>query len=189
MLATALINMAPGDFAAQVTIPSIFIGQTNGQGLVAWHAQKGADSSVTLDNAAFQAGNTPDLIANFSSRGPGVGEVLKPDIAAPGVNIMSQGYGPGTGEDRHLGFGQVSGTSMASPHVAGAAALIRQVYPTWSNAAIKSAMMSTSKYMNIFNENGTPAQPLDMGAGRLDLTNVLDPGVLLAPPSVSFGPW
>lgn len=182
-----LINMAPGDFAAQVTIPSIFIGQTNGQGLLAWRAQKGAAASVTLDNSAFQAGNTPDLIASFSSRGPGVGEVLKPDVAAPGVNIMSQGYGPGTGEVRHLGFGQASGTSMASPHVAGSAALIRQVYPTWSNAAIKSALMSTSKYMDIFNQSGTPAQPLDMGAGRIDLTNVLDPGVLLAPPSVSFG--
>lgn len=182
------ITMGAGDNADLVTIPSIFIGQTNGNALVSWYAQNGAASAVELNTEAFQSGNTPDLIANFSSRGPGVGEVLKPDVAAPGVNIMSQGYTPGaTGEDRHLGYGQASGTSMASPHVAGSAALIRQVYPTWSNADIKSALMSTSKYMNIFNQSGTPAQPLDMGAGRIDLTNVLDPGVLLAPPSVSFG--
>ena len=183
----ALTNMGPGVVGNQVTIPSIFIGRTNGLAVVNWQTTYPATAQFTMDTTAFQAGNTPDVIASFSSRGPGVGEVLKPDIAAPGVNIMSQGYGPGTGEEVHLGFGQVSGTSMASPHVAGAAALIRQVYPTWSNADIKSAMMSTSKYMDIFNYNGTPAQPLDMGAGRIDLTNVLDPGVLLDPPSVSFG--
>lgn len=77
---------------------------------------------------------------------------------------------------------------MASPHVAGAAALVRQAHPTWSNAYIKSALMSTSKYLGIYLSDGvTPAQPLDMGAGRLDLTHVTDPGVILDPPSLSYG--
>jgi hypothetical protein len=76
---------------------------------------------------------------------------------------------------------------MASPHVAGAAALVREAHPTWSNAEIKSALMSTSRFMNIYNHDGSPAQPLDMGAGRLDLTHVTDPGVILDPPSLSFG--
>jgi subtilisin family serine protease len=117
-----------------------------------------------------------------------VGNVLKPDITAPGVNILAQGYTPGaTGEARHLGWGQVSGTSMAAPHVTGAAALLRQIHPTWSNAAIKSALMSTSKFVGIWNSPTSHAQPLDMGAGRLDLTNAADPGVILDPPSVSFG--
>src|SRR5690606_13956798 len=62
-----------------------------------------------------------------------------------------------------------------------------QIHPTWSNAWIKSALMSTSKYLDVYNYDGSPAQPLDMGAGRLDLTNVADPGIILSPPSLSFG--
>ena len=183
-----LINMAGGAVGNQVTIASIFVGQTDGLNIVDWYTQYEASSSLELNTFAFQSGNTPDVIASFSSRGPGVGNVLKPDIAAPGVNILAQGYAPGaSGEDRHLGYGQASGTSMASPHVAGAATLLRQLHPDWSNAYIKSAMMSTSKYMEIYNHTGTPAQPLDMGAGRLDLTNAGDPGVILDPPSLSFG--
>lgn len=184
-----LINMGPGAVGNQVTIPSIFIGQTNGVALVTLYTTVGAAAArLRIDTTAFQAGNTPDQIINFSSRGPGVGNVLKPDIAAPGVNIVAQGYTPGaTGEARHLGYGQVSGTSMAAPHVAGAAALLKQLHPNWSNAAIKSALMSTAKYLNVYNFDGTPAQPLDMGAGRLDLTHAANPGVILDPPSLSFG--
>ncbi len=186
----ALINMGPGAVGAAVTIPAIFVGNTSGIGMRDWYTANGNPSQLTLDMVAYQAGNTPDVIASFSSRGPGVGNVLKPDITAPGVNIMAQGYTPNTtGEARHLGYGQVSGTSMAAPHIAGAAALIRQIHPTWSNAYIKSALMSTSKYLNIYvNTNQTiAAQPLDMGAGRLDLTNAANPGIILDPPSLSYG--
>ena len=187
-----IINMSCGNYCGpgQINIPSIFVGQTDGEGVVAWHASYGNASVLELDTLAYQTGNTPDIIAGFSSRGPGVGNVLKPDIVAPGVNIMAQGYTPGaTGEDRHLGYGQVGGTSMSAPHVAGAAALLRQIHPGWSNAYIKSALMTTAKYMDIYNDAAQtdPAQPLDMGAGRLDLTNAADPGVILDPPSLSFG--
>lgn len=183
-----LINMGPGAVGNQVTISSIFIGNTAGQAIVADYNTDPTTASLVVNTVAFQAGNTPDRITNFSSRGPGVGLALKPDIAAPGENILAQGYTPGAeGEEQYFGYGQASGTSMASPHVAGAAVLVREAYPSWTNAQIKSALMSTSKYTDIFNYDGTPAQPLDMGAGRLDLTNVLNPGVFLDPPSVSFG--
>jgi hypothetical protein len=179
-----------GDFCAPgvITIAGVMIGHTNGLNAVDWYDQHPADAELNVFNEPFQSGNTPDRIVAFSSRGPGQGFVLKPDIAAPGVNIMAQGYDPlATGEARHLGYGQASGTSMAAPHVAGAAILLRQIHPDWSNAEIKSALMSTSKYIDIYNYNETPAQPLDMGAGRLDLTNAADPGVLLDPPSLSYG--
>lgn len=182
-----LISMGCGDECSDITISSIFVSQSTGEALVQWFNDNPDGALLEVDLQAFQAGAVPDRIVAFSSRGPGVGNVLKPDIAAPGSNIVAQGYGSGDGEDRHLGWGQASGTSMAAPHVAGAAALIRQARPDWTNAQIKSAMMSTSKYMDMYNWNGTPAQPLDMGAGRLDLTNVLDPGVFLSPPSLSFG--
>ena len=186
----ALLDMGPGAVGNQVTISAIFVPRSMGLDMNAWYAANGAASGLTVDTVAFQAGNVPDVVIGFSSRGPGVGNVLKPDIAAPGVNIISQGYTPGAeGEARHLGFGQVSGTSMASPHVAGAAALLRQIHPTWSNAYIKSALMSTSKYTDIYLDEARtiPAQPLDIGAGRLDLTHAADPGVILDPPSLSYG--
>lgn len=183
----SLINMGAGAVGDQVTIGSIFVGNTAGLGLLQ-HYTEVPDASLVVDTVAFQSGNIADQIVNFSSRGPGAGNVLKPDIAAPGVNILAQGYAEGvSGEARHLGYGQASGTSMASPHVAGSAALLKQAHPTWPNWAVKSALMTTSKYMDIYNFDGTPAQPLDMGAGRLDLTNVLNPGVVLNPPSLSFG--
>jgi subtilisin family serine protease len=187
----ALTNMScGGDFCdpGVITIAGVFIGHTNGLDVVDWYDLHPDEAEFNVINAPFQAGNTPDRIVGFSSRGPGQGYVLKPDIAAPGVNILAQGYDSlATGEARHFGYGQVSGTSMASPHVAGAAVLLRQIHPTWSNAEIKSALMSTSKYIDMFNFDGTPAQPLDMGAGRLDLTNAADPGVILDPPSLSYG--
>ena len=183
-----LISMGPGAVGNQVTISSIFVGHSAGVGMVSWYDQNGSASTLEVDTHAFQVGNTPDQIIAFSSRGPSAAMTLKPDIAAPGVNILAQGYDPtATGEARHLGFGQASGTSMASPHVAGSAVILRQIHPDWSNAEIKSALMSTSKFMDIYNYDGTPAQPLDMGAGRLDLANASDPGVILDPPSVSFG--
>jgi len=184
-----LINMAAGAFAEQVTIPSIFIGQNDGEAMAAWFATYGVASRFTYDARAFQDGNVPDYVISFSSRGPGVGGVLKPDIAAPGVNILAQGYALGAvGEDRHLGWGQASGTSMAAPHVTGAAALLRQAHPDWPIAWIKSALMSTSKYLDIYDAyDGEPAQPLEIGAGRLDLTHAADPGVILDPPSLGYG--
>lgn len=182
-----ILSMAGGVVGSQVTIPSVFVGYTNGTKLVNWYATHGASSQLEVDTKAFLDETKPDIIAGFSSRGPSAAGTLKPDIAAPGVNILAQGYAAATGEDRHLGFGEQQGTSMASPHVAGAAALLRQIHPAWTNAEIKSALMSTAKYMNVFNANGSPAQPLDMGAGRLDLTHAADPGVILSPPSISFG--
>jgi subtilisin family serine protease len=186
----AVQGMGAGDQAENVTISSIFVPRSMGLDMISWYAANGATSGLSVSTVAFQAGNVADVVIGFSSRGPGVGNVLKPDIAAPGVNILSQGYKDGaTGEDRHLGFGQVSGTSMASPHVAGAAALLRQIHPTWSNAYIKSALMSTAKYTDIYVDAAqtTPAQPLDIGSGRLDLTKAASPGVILDPPSLSFG--
>ncbi len=131
----SLIAMGPGAVGEQVTIPGVFIGHTAGVALLDWNAANPSTATLQISTVAFQVGNEPDVIANFSSRGPSVGSGLKPDITAPGVNILAQGYAPGVeGEARHLGYGEASGTSMASPHVAGAGILMKQKFPTWSPA-------------------------------------------------------
>ncbi|SFT78366.1 Peptidase inhibitor I9 [Arthrobacter sp. ov118] len=116
-------------------------------------------------------------IAGFSSRGPLLAagsDLLKPDVAAPGVAVLA-GVSPiGTGGDN---FGFLSGTSMASPHVAGFGALILSKNPMWSPATVKSAMMTTTS--NVRNADGSKnTDVFATGAGQVDPARVLDPGLV-----------
>ncbi|MFD7070274.1 S8 family serine peptidase [Streptomyces sp. NPDC059913] len=127
--------------------------------------------SVTLRGT-----DTTDKIASFSSRGPTPSFGLKPDLVAPGVEIRStipsSLYGPG----RY----RMSGTSMAAPHVAGAAALLRQLHPGRTPAGIKAELMGTAKPL-------TGTGPTTHGAGRLDVAAAAATALIASPPSVSFG--
>jgi subtilisin family serine protease len=183
-----VIGMAAGDFADQIVIPSVFVANSIGVGLEGLYAQQGEAVKVQLDPRARVIDRVGDLLAGFSSRGPTFQGSLKPDVVAPGVNILSSGYGVGEGIESHLGYGIASGTSMAAPQVAGAAALLKQVNPTWSPADIKSALMSTANNQVWLDEAKTQlAGALEQGAGRIDLTRATAPGLLLYPPSLSFG--
>ncbi|RFC70307.1 hypothetical protein DXZ75_23370 [Streptomyces sp. AcE210] len=107
-----------------------------------------------------------DKVAYFSSRGPGnSGGSLKPEISAPGVDIVAAraaGTTLGTPVDDH--YTTLSGTSMATPHVAGAAALMAQKHPDMTGEQLKNALASTAK-------NLPDVTPFEEGAGRVDLTN------------------
>jgi uncharacterized repeat protein (TIGR01451 family) len=107
-----------------------------------------------------------DIVAGFSSRGPSQFEILKPDYIAPGVNILAAvAQEPGA----PIQYGFLQGTSMSSPHSAGAAALMVALNPTWGPAEIKSAMAATTEG-GLFKEDGlTAADPFDVGSGRLAL--------------------
>ncbi|XP_011077880.1 subtilisin-like protease SBT4.15 [Sesamum indicum] len=120
-------------------------------------------------------------VASFSSRGPSrlSPNILKPDISAPGVNILAaySKFTTVTGEEgdkRVVKFNVESGTSMACPHVAGAAAYIKSFHPRWSPAAIKSALMTTSKPMKI--------KPLEAelasGSGEINPRAAVHPGLV-----------
>ncbi|GAA2756499.1 S8 family peptidase [Actinopolymorpha rutila] len=121
-----------------------------------------------------------DQLADFSSRGPGpVNLALKPDITAPGVGIWAA-----RAEDAQLGgsgpYLQLSGTSMATPHVAGAAALLSQARPDMTGPELKAALMSTA----------VPTAGLreyQQGAGRVDVGRVLESPVLAEQGSLDFG--
>lgn len=116
-------------------------------------------------------------IAGFSSRGPLLAtgsDLLKPDIAAPGVAVLA-GVSPiGTGGDD---FGFLSGTSMASPHIAGVGALILAENPKWSPATVKSAMMTTADPVKNA-EGGVDGDVFATGAGQVDPASVLAPGLV-----------
>ncbi len=121
----------------------------------------------------------PDMIADFSSRGPSIELGIKPDVTAPGVNILSAYYDGS--------FQLMNGTSMAAPHVTGSAALLVELHPEWSPAQVKSALMSTAS-QTILNLDGvTTANVMTQGAGRIDLSKAGDPGLTFDEPSHSFG--
>ncbi|MFB9314642.1 S8 family serine peptidase [Nocardioides plantarum] len=104
-----------------------------------------------------------DTLASFTSRGVHgtIADVVKPDVSAPGVNIVSAGMGTGTGSE------QMSGTSMASPHTAGVVALTRVAHPTWSARRIKTVVMNTAAH-EVTAPDGTAYSNLMQGTGRID---------------------
>ncbi|WP_256127639.1 S8 family serine peptidase [Arthrobacter sp. SDTb3-6] len=116
-------------------------------------------------------------IAGFSSRGPLTAtdsDLLKPDVAAPGVGVLA-GVSP-IGSDGAR-FGMMSGTSMASPHVAGFGALVLSRHPTWSPATVKSAMMTTAS--GVVNADGSKnTDVFATGAGQVAVAKVPDPGLV-----------
>ncbi|XP_058746546.1 cucumisin-like [Vicia villosa] len=122
------------------------------------------------------------VVASFSSRGPNtvMSDILKPDLSAPGVDILASWpsnspISENPKETRKLEFNILSGTSMACPHVSGAAAYLKSFHPTWSPAAIRSALMTTAKKMS-------PTKNKDAefgyGAGEVDPVKALHPGLI-----------
>lgn len=155
-------------------IPAVMIDQDSGDAMVDFiGANPGATASM---NSAVQRllSRQGDVLAAFSSRGPNTAiDVLKPDVIAPGSLILAPiataGAVGGTPTPGQTEIGLLSGTSMASPHVAGTAALLKSIHPNWSPAEIKSALMTTAKNDDIFKEDtSTPADPFDKGNGRVD---------------------
>jgi subtilisin family serine protease len=139
-------------------------------------------SPASADAAlAVGAVDRQDALADFSSRGPRVGDgAVKPDVTAPGVGVVAarskDGYIGAPGEVRV----PLDGTSMAAPHVAGAAALLFQQHPDWTPGRVKAALMASAKPTEGIGANG-------QGAGRVDLARAIKQAVLAEQPSLSFG--
>ncbi len=151
--------------------------------------------SVTLSNeylsqVPYTDPNLVDTLSAFSSRGPRrFGSALKPDIAAPGQGIFS--VGALTGDEG----ANISGTSMAAPHVAGSMVLMRQLHPTWTVDELKALVMNTAvnSIRSDLPANAPIFPPSRVGAGRIDLPRAGDSSVIAydrnAPGnvSISFG--
>jgi subtilisin family serine protease len=141
-------------------------------------------SPASADTAlAVGAVDRKDKLADFSSRGPRVGDdAVKPEITAPGVDIVAAKAAKDVIGDPATvkGYTTLSGTSMATPHVAGAAAILTQQHPDWSPAQRKTALMGSAKRTK-------GAGVFDQGAGRVDLTRAIKQTVVVESGSVSFG--
>jgi subtilisin family serine protease len=124
-------------------------------------------------------GTHPDHIASFSSGGPTpVSLLLKPDVTAPGVDVLSS-------IPAH-DFETLDGTSMAAPHVSGAAALLLQRHPTWSVQQLKSALASTGDTVHPTGRAGT-VSVLREGGGRINLVRADQPLIFTNPTSLGWG--
>ena len=163
------------------TLPSIHLNATNGAPVKAY-AEIAAAPTATISAASTEPVNAP-VMAGFSSYGPalaGGGDLLKPDITAPGVDVAAAYH-----EDLETGeptFNSISGTSMSAPHIAGLGALLKAKYPKWSPMAIKSAMMTTARQTD---DSGQPIQwsqgdatPLNYGAGEVVPSRSYNPGLV-----------
>lgn len=131
-----------------------------------------AASAITVGAVTDPAG----AVADFSSAGPTALSLrLKPDVAAPGVGIVSSVPG---------GWQSLSGTSMATPHVAGAVALLLERHPSWTPEQVKAALVATANPARLADGTAPPARA---GAGIVDLPDADQPLLAATPASVSFG--
>jgi hypothetical protein len=143
-----------------------------------------AGATATINSADIVYTTPAPYTASFSSRGPllaGSGDLLKPDLIAPGQDILAA-VSPAIGG---IDFDLYSGTSMSSPHVAGLAALLKDLHPRWSPMMIKSALMTTG-YDVLDGPNTNPSVIFSQGAGHVRPNSAADPGLVY---DSSFNNW
>lgn len=171
-------------------LPAVMLGYSAAAPVREYIASSG-NASAVFDLTGTVYGTPAPQMASFSSRGPNfpAPDVLKPDITGPGVNILAawSDISPTgvEGDDRKVQYNIISGTSMSCPHLSGVAAWVMARRPTWSIAAIKSALMTTayptlkgSDSPIIDQADEGAATVFDYGNGHVDPVAALDPGLV-----------
>ena len=158
-------------------IPAVHVIAANGLSIKAYIAGAGASATASIAQSTIVLNANAPFTASFSSRGPlraGGGDLLKPDVIAPGQDILAAVAPPDNGG---RSFDLYSGTSMSSPHVAGLAALFKQLHPGWSPMAIKSALMTSAGDILEFPNTDSRAI-FRQGAGHVQPSLAANPGLV-----------
>ncbi|KAL6287130.1 hypothetical protein ACE6H2_011520 [Prunus campanulata] len=171
-------------------LPASHINFTDGA-LVFAYINSTKSPKAYIKRPTTQLGTKPaPFMAAFSSKGPNTitPDILKPDITAPGVSIIAaytEAQGPTNQmfDQRRVLFNSVSGTSMSCPHISGICGLLKTLYPHWSPAAIKSAIMTTATTQDnsrepVLNASFYRATPFSYGAGHVNPNSAMDPGLV-----------
>lgn len=151
-------------------LPATHLGYAEGEALKQWLARGTGHSARLSASQTSRLASFGDVLAASSGRGPTVGDWLKPNVTAPGRNILAA-YKDGSGNSST--FAYMSGTSMASPHVAGAVALVRAAKPNWRPDRVESALQGTATFGVRLPDGQTPAGVLDQGAGTINVANAI----------------
>jgi len=166
-------DRAPGAMAVDgSTVPNVMLDISGVLGLeIANWVTAQTDETVDISTVGYYLNDAyGDIMADFSSRGPNnTFDVLKPDVTAPGVEILAAVQDSTIAPSPDAEFDLYQGTSMSSPHDAGAAALLYAQHPTWTPAMIKSALMLTAYDDLVKEDKTTPADLFDIGAGHVQL--------------------
>ncbi|KUO13818.1 S8 family peptidase [Streptomyces sp. DSM 15324] len=175
----------PGEDPVEAAVNAL--SKSTGMLTVAAAGNEGPDAGTVDSPGAAESALTvgavdgEDRLADFSSTGPTADSALKPDLTAPGVGIVSARAAHGNlGDPAADGYVSMSGTSMATPHGAGAAAILAQRHPDWTGARIKQALTASTT-------PATGATGYQQGTGRLDVSRALEGAVASEQTSVSFG--
>jgi subtilisin family serine protease len=185
------IDNGAGLVAEVHSVPTVHVTAANGALIKAYAASQNSSASMTQFVTGTSSLPAP-VLASFSSRGPNLydGNQLKPDLAAPGVDIIaavtpelsaSQRADIVNGTAAPINaWASYQGTSMAAPHVAGIAALLKQQHPTWTPAMIKSALMTsaTDTFPDAQAGDLRGNLPFGQGAGHINPNGASDPGLV-----------
>ena len=172
ILINTSVNSLNADFHF---VPTVHLQSTDRAAVKAYAATAGATATINASSIVLNA-DAP-FTASFSSRGPliaGGGDLLKPDVIAPGQDILAAVAPPG---NHGLDFSLLSGTSMSAPHVSGLAALLKDLHPTWSPMAIKSALMTSAGDV-LDGPNTHPLVIFRQGAGHVAPNSAANPGLV-----------
>ena len=179
--AGVIVPSVPG-----ATVPVYSVTQAQGTDFQTFLAANSNTGSAVIPYPPTRQATQPDVLANFSLLGPVGIDVMKPDVQAPGVNILAAIANDGSPGGSDL-VALYNGTSMATPHTTGSAGLMFGVHPEWSPAEAKSALMMTAKEAGLTKPNGvTPSDYFDRGSGRLQDFVATKAGLVLNETGLNF---